>query len=283
MNLKLLLALLTGSLFFISCSKETSFERGSSVLPQEGLLMKFTTRLTGANDSNTISFTYDAQKKVTSINSMHEGQTNNAYLDQDIIFYRNSRGLADRVVETDTTFDNDGIPQFVDVISYEMHSGTDDKYVYSIKAFSDGLGQPIRDSVTYSYSGDKIALVNVFRKDSSGYFETQRTSYDYDAKGNIITMSIQFADFYHVLEPPQLISLQYNDKLSPVDIGNDGLYGGLLLPGMNSPNCIVSLKDPSFPQSLTWSYEYNSWDKPEKAVFTDLVTLERADIYYYYN
>ncbi|HEX5026926.1 MAG TPA: hypothetical protein VFV68_16710, partial [Agriterribacter sp.] len=216
MRPKFLLILLTGSLFFISCSKELSFEGGPSGIPQDALLVKFTTRVKNATDSNIITLTYDAQKKVTGINSTHVGQANNSYLDQDVTFYRNNKGLAEHVVETDTTFDSNSIPQLVDVITYEMHSGTDDKYIYSIKTFSNGLGQSIRDSVTYSYNDqDGIALVNVFRKDSSSYFETQRTSYDYDVSGNIITMSIQFADYYHVLEPAQVITMQYNDKRSP--------------------------------------------------------------------
>lgn len=286
MNPKLLLALLTGVLFFTSCSKEASFEKKKANINDKGpLLVKVTMQPDGATYTGVITLTYDNNKKLVNIKSELEGEVDEPYIEQEIVYSRNSEGVIERLVQIEDIYDEDGNFMLKDSVALTLYLTGSGQYRHGIRISFNINNDQVRDSIIYTYNDkERIAQVKVLRKlpGSNVYADEQVTGYTYDEKGNISVMMIQFAD-YGVLNPPQAISFQYNDKLSPMNFGNEALLNGFIMDGLNSPHCLTGISDVTEPDhSWNMSYEYNDLNRPVKGVYNNPVTQEKMNYTYFY-
>lgn len=286
MNPKLLLTLLGGILFFISCSKEKSFEKRKADTDNPGpLLVKMTMQYAGASYTGVTTLSYDNNKKLASIKNRYEGEVNDPYIEEEYVYYRNSKAVVERLVTIGDIYDEDGNFMIRDSVVLNLHYTGGGRYTYGIRTSLNIANETIKDSIIYIYNDkERIAQVKVLRKapGSSAYADEQVTAYTYDGKGNITTMAIRFAD-YGVLNPPQIINFQYNDKLSPADFGDEALLNGFVMDGLNSPYCLTGINDDTEPDnSWDMSYEYNDLNKPAKGVYSNPVTQETISYSYFY-
>ena len=284
MNPKSLLVLLTGIFVFISCSKEESFEKKRADIDDKGpLLVKVTMQPAGATYTGVITLAYDNHKKLLNIKSKLEGEADESYIEQEIVYYRNSKGVIERLVQIEDIYDEGGNLLLKESATLNLHFTGSGQYTHGIRTFSNTTGE--RDSIIYTYNNkQRIAQVKVLRKASNSnvYADEQVTGYTYDEKENISVMTIQFAD-YGVLNPPQTISFQYNDKLSPMNFGDEALLNGFIMDGFNSPHCLTGVSDIAEPDhSWNMSYEYNDLNKPVKGVYNNPVTQEKMNYAYFY-
>ncbi len=284
MNPKSLLVLLTGILFFISCSKEESFEKKRTDTNDKGpLLVKVTMQPDGATYTGVVTLLYDDHKKLLNIKSKLEGEVDEPYIEQEIVYHRNSEGVIEQLVQIEDIYDESGNLLLKESATLNLHVTGSGQYTYGIRTFSDSAGE--RDSIIYTYNNKgHIAQVKVLRKASNSnvYADEQVTGYTYDEKENISVMTIQFAD-YGVLNPPQAIGFQYNDKLSPMNFGDEALLNGFIMDGLNSPHCLTGISDATEPDhSWYMSYEYNNLNRPVKGVYNNPVTQEKMNYAYFY-
>lgn len=267
-----------------SCSKEESFERRNSGQDNDGpLLVKVTMQYPGASYTSVTTLAYDNNKKPVNIKSEIEGEIDEPYMEQEIVYHRNNKGVIESLVQIEETYDESGNLLLKESATLNLHFTGDGQYMYGIRTFSGSAGE--KDSIIYTYNGKgHIAQVKVLGKDpnSNIYADEQVTAYTYDEKGNISIMTIQFAD-YGVLNPPQIINFQYNEKLSPMNFGDEALLNGFIMDGLNSPHCLTGISDITEPDN-TWnmSYEYNDLKKPVKGVYHNPVTQEKINYSYFY-
>ncbi|MFT3702648.1 MAG: hypothetical protein QM802_09775 [Agriterribacter sp.] len=276
-------------LVFFSCGKEQSVEKkeqapgDSTDVPSEGtLLIREVTRADGAADSTVYTFSYDTQKKITKLKIGHEGMGNQAYANEELRLYRNSNGVVERFVDYVTYYNNGQDP---DSVVYIMHLNAQSQFTYAIRTYYRSNGAQTRDSLMYGYN-DK-GLVNLFQAYSLGdddkYFESQRSQYTYDAKGNITVFNILFRDDANSTDPPQIFNYEYDDKTSAANFGKDIVITGLTLEGLTSPSNLVKLTEIGGDnQSATFVYTYNNNNQPTVAIVNDFLNSGTATIKYYY-
>lgn len=284
MNPKLLLTVLSGILFFISCSKEKSFEKIKADTNNGPLLIKVISQSTDASYASVTTFGYDSRKRLINLKNEFEGAVNEPYIEQEYRYYRNAKGFIERMVDVWDIFDEAGNFLSRDSVVLSLHGTSDGKYVYGIRTFLHSPDDWTKDSIVYSYNDKgRIALINIFRMDSNSnaYTGEQTIMYTHDGKGNIATMTIKFSA--NGQDPPQVISFRYNDKLSPMNFGDEALLNGFALEGLNSPYCLSGINDPSEPDA-SWeiSYDYNDFNKPATGVYSNTVTQEKINLTYFY-
>lgn len=286
MNPKSLLILLTGMLFFISCSKEESFEKKKADDDNKGpLLVKTTMQPSGASYLVTATFKYDDKKRLLNVKSDYEGIANEPYSEQESSFIRNDKGMINTITDIWNIYDEDNNLLWRDSVALNLNFTPEGKYTYGIRIFLDTDNKKIRDSIAYEYnSKGRISQVKIFRKtgDNAEYKDFQNTGYAYDEKENITTMTIRF--FENDPDPQQVLNFQYNDKISPMNFKDEALLNGLLMEGGNTPHCLTGIRDLTAPENnCDISYdEYNKFEKPVKATYIYLSTQEKVNYTYFY-
>lgn len=273
--------------FLASCGKEYSIERGPEPPPDTTvevgkLLVKSVSKKDGAADSIVNLFFYDSGEKIKSIRSTPYGVFDTQFSDKELRYYRDGNGLPERFVEIQRIYYN-SILQYEDSAVYSMHN-TAGRHIYAIREIFNAAGLAKRDSVTYAYDGNgQLTLFTCFSLDiDNSYFEEQKTSYSYDSKGNITEINLLFKDDPSSTDPPQVIAIEHDDKISAADFGNDALLNGLYILGVCSPANEIKVDDPTLPQSVSYSYEYNINNMPAKGIETDLLSGDKGIIVYYY-
>lgn len=276
------------AVFIGSCGKEVSVEKKVTQPPVDSsgngdgtLLVREVIYNEGSSDSSINILSYDDQKRLISVTNCLEGFGNASYAEGDEIYTRNSAGMIEKIVDFARFYEN-GSLQSKDTVTCVLHNDGS-KYTYGIRTSRKSSGEIVNDSLLYTYNNNgQINMFQSLRPDVSGiYFETQRTTYVYDNKGNITTMTIRFVDNGN--DPPQVISLTYDDKVAALNIGSEALLNGFGT-GLGSPSNIIKVEDLSAdaPQLTTYSYTYNSYNKPVAAVMTDQIENKKANIVYYY-
>lgn len=282
--------ILLSVLVLASCSKEKSFEHrvdgpvDTTVNNASGLLVKFVVKADGASDSSVATFTYNSSKAVTNIFTTSVGMVNEQYQESEYKYYRNNEGLVTKLVREEKLKHNNTVT-IHDSLVYNFYF-KNGLYDYALRKVPDDPNDPIIDSIVYSYDNSKrIISVVAWRHDevnNNQLFELQKTLYTYDNKGNLSRMSITFKDDANSNDPAQIVTLQYGDKSSALNIGNDGSLEGFTSYGFSSPNNIVLLDNPDLNEKYSYDYEFNAASKPVKAIETDMVSGTKARINYYY-
>lgn len=286
MNPKSLLFVLPAILLFVSCSKESSFEKRKDNPDETGpLLIKTTTQSSAASYTIATTFSYDAQKRLLNLKNNYEGTINEPYAEQETSFIRNNKGAVTTIFDIWNIYDEDDILTLQDSITLNLNVTAEGKYTYGIRAFLDPDNKTIRDSIAYGYNGKgRINKVEIFRKKgNANFYEAfQKTDYTYDENSNITITTIRF--FENIQDPVQEISFTYNDKIAPMNFKDEALLSGFFMEGFNSPHCLTGIKDITAPDN-NWTIkydEYNKAEKPVKATYTNLTTQEKINVAYFY-
>lgn len=271
---------------FISCGKEKSFEQKEQTPADTtgtpgnttGLLIKMVTKYNSSQDSSVSILQYDSEKQLIRISQTGPDDDHQYILEQSYRYYRNASGLVERYVEYAAARSNNLIV-YEDSIVYHMHLNGD-KYEYALRDVPDIPNPPIKDSIVYSYDANgRINNVLALRYMNGSWGHYQKAVYTYDANGNITQAALTFEDQNY---PPQVIKIQYSDKSSAANFGNEMLFSGLFPPGFCGANTIQSFDNPEGPDKYTFSYEYNSSGKPVKGTQIDIINGGSAELYYYY-
>lgn len=275
--------------FLFSCGKEQSVEKkeqapiDSTDIPGAGtLLVRQVNHEDGAADSTVSTFIYDAQKRITKIKTSHEGMGNQIYANEELRFYRNSNGAVERFVDYVTYYNNGQDP---DSVVYIMHLNNQSKFTYAIRTLHSTTWTETRDSLVYEYN-DK-GLISLFQAfslgDDDNYFESHRSQYTFDNRGNLTVFNILFRDDANSTDPPQIFNYEYDDKASAANFGNDFFITGLNAEGLSSPFNLIKLKEIGGDnQIVTFTCTYNSNNKPTIAITKDLPANISGTIKYYY-
>lgn len=269
----------------LSCSKEESFEKKKSDTDKEGpLLVKVTMQYVGVSYTSVVTLAYDNNRKLVNVKNKIEGQVDEPFMEQESVYYRNSKGAVERLVDIGNIYDEDRNLLLKDSVVLELHLTGNGQYLNGIRTSLNISGAKVKDSLIYTYnSKGRIAQVKILRKDlhSNEYADEQVTAYTYDEKGNITIMTILFA--VNGQDPPQVINFAYNDKLSPMNFGDEAFLNGFVMDGFNSPHCLTGITDLTEPDnSWNMSYEYNNLNKPVKGVYNNPVTQEKINYSYFY-
>lgn len=276
------LALMTLAL---SCSKEESFEKKKADADREGpLLVKVTMQYVGVSYTSVVTLAYDNNRRLLNVKNKIEGEVGEPYMEQESVYYRNSKGVIERLVDIWNVYDEDGNFVLKDSVVLTLYLTGSGQYRHGIRTSSDLSNNPVKDSLVYTYnSKGRIAQVNILRKNpnSNEYADEQVTAYTYDEKDNITIMTIRFA--VNGQDPPQVMNFAYNEKLSPMNFGDEALLNGFVMDGFNSPHCLTGINDITEPDN-NWnmSYEYNDLNKPVKGVYQNPVTQEQINYSYFY-
>lgn len=275
-----------------SCTKEESFERERSNRPNNlgndipgGLLVKSVAGIDGAADSMITSYTYDSNKRITRMFNTWVGESDEAFIESDMRFFRNAKGHVNRLSKTEKII-YQGLIHYADSLEYKLQLNELGQMVYAIRTVYTLLDLPVVDSLVYTYDNDnRITTVVAWRKDTqnnNAIFEFHKAIYSYDSRGNIGTVSFYFKDDINSAAPLQLITMRHDDKLAALNLGNEGLIEGFLVVESNSPNNVTFLDNPEGPDKYSIEYEYNANLRPVKAVKTNMINDDRIYINYYY-
>jgi hypothetical protein len=260
----LIVAMIT-ALFIFSCKKERSFDANSSGgggTTSGNLLSKIVTHL-GGNDSVTIFYDYDNQKRLVSYN--YDGISNGDAFTGQFKFVRNAQGIIQKVIIKSDELAASGFDSVANVVRYNT---TLARYTSTLFVFDDA-GLFLKDSTAFTYNASgKLIQSEEFLDNgfTGGYAETTKTEYSYDAAGNVTRVkNYLFNDVTGLYEPYDEDIYEYDAKSNPLMVGNEAfLLGDPTLASVNNviKDTYTDFGDPNFNDVITTTYTYNSSNKP---------------------
>lgn len=248
------------SIGLFSCQKEVKdiFASGGS---SGNRLVKVVSK--SGSDSSVLAFGYNGSNKLTSLNSVTvSGGTTSTF---SMRAERNSQGIIQKVIiKNPDLYQQYGLDSVITVVGYQAgHYSTEVTTIDlggitaadSISLTYDANGKVVREEsffvalgsadtmskTEYTYSGNNIASIKTYSYDpsTSSYTLVENITYD-----------------------------QYDDKLSPMYIGNDAFVFGS--PEFDSYNNPTKSSDWTLvaAQTYTTTYTYNAANKPVTATAT---------------
>lgn len=288
MKYKIFSIISTVVVFFVSCTKESSFEQDDPVpsitdtsvvavdtIPSPdngGLLKRLVVWQDSYNDSVVYKFRYTADGKLEEAYGVVEGKNerNDLYsiLQQ---FHRNDKGLVDRTRIQTYFLDASGTPQVHwDVIYNIYFDETASKYKY---ALTTGIGEsePVTDSLAYQYDSDNhLSTVSIYHLNVNDVAHPgDQYEYFYNAQGNTTLQKASIVRNNTDREDWFIDKFTYDDMINPMNFGEEMLLtGGLIYsppPSVNNFTSNINTINPD--ESFTVQYTYNSHNKPVTAIW----------------
>ncbi|HRP55777.1 hypothetical protein [Agriterribacter sp.] len=279
-----------------SCQKEVSVELESPVentpvdtIPSPengGLLKRLVMQYEGELDSVICSFKYDSNNRFIELYTINVGQSDpddgvHSLLEQ---FTRNEKGIVEKIRLVTYLYYTPGVPQLHWDEEFTVHyNETAGQYQYSITT---GTGEmsPIHDSLAYKYgTNGLISTVEIyhFQANDTPHLD-DKFEYIYSADKNIKIASATSVRNYPNREDWFKNDLQYDDKINPLNFGQEILLTGGLLFSAPTPNNIIYRADFINKEDIeTIQYTYNSFDKPVTAL-SQAETGQKVTMKYYY-
>lgn len=160
------------------------------------------------------------------------------------------------------------MPQLLWDTDYEVHfDESTSRYTYTILTGT-GEGRPFKDSLVYRYNGSRIEQFLEYHTpfNVNEYVLFDSLGYTYDGKGNIIELTETTRDYPDGRKPAAHYALEYDDKLNPINLGNEALWEAYssFPPAQNNVKKNTDLLLDEYNYSI--DYSYNSHDKPTTAV-----------------
>ena len=288
-------------LTFLSCQKEISWD----IIPSTGgggtgggstgggntdgdLLVKAVAITEGTTDTNVVTLTWDANKKLTQYKST--GRTNgfDASAQYDII--RHSNGNIQKI--NSKPFAPFGGFAVDSIVTYTYYQSTSNKLQYAITTTYTSIMDK-KDSVVLTYNAAGYVTTKKVYSESiiTGSMDLQiEETYTYDANGNLTHSSTSMADpLTGVLSAAGTTTMSYNTHKGPSRLGEEAF---LILSVENvSPNYTNTKIQSgtsggggtSIPITATLSNTlYNSFDRPIKGTITTTPTPPGYKIHYTY-
>lgn len=202
------------------------------------LLVKAVAITGGTADTNVVTFTWDASKRLTQYKST--GKTNGFDVSGLYNIQRASDGRIEKIfAEPFALFP--GMPVSIDsTIYYVNYQGTTNKLKY-VMATTYMSGTTFSDSIVYTYSGTgKVDKKETYRESFvSGTMElSSRETYTYDGLGNLLTATNSTADpITGVLAPAGTTTMTFGAGKAPAVMGEECFI--ILSPENGSPNIVT--------------------------------------------
>ena len=233
--------------------------------------------LTGPGFSMSTSYDYDGAGRLIRttdlVPNVMTGQ-------METLVERFVRDAGGRIIKTISNKTTDGQkPGFKDSVIIELHypSATSAEFDYSINTNPDP-NLLTRDSTVYTYTNGLIASTITYGGSASPVFygpATYKYEYTYDANGNITV-----AKQYMLMGSGSSLALgatqtnTFDDKVNPLQRGNEGLIGGGIVAGTGKNNVLTGKREmhitaPPFTTTSTSVYKYDASGKPLSATSTD--------------
>jgi hypothetical protein len=234
-------------------------------------------------DSVVTDYYYNANKKLISIRQHTvNAETNIINKDYEWLIYRSEEDMIERLSVMHSHYEGGAfIRKDSSVYDLVYDPGSKNcKYAIYTSNF-DYAGTPdfIRDSIVYTYSNDKIVLVQILRKDrlSGIFFEAQRNEYVYDASGNIVTAKGN-ENYGNQGDPLKEYMYSYDNKINPFNFGMEGFLFSVDAYSLPTPN------NPLNVNGAPETYVYTSNDDGLPITQSDVSpTGNGIERYFYYN
>ena len=260
--------------FLTSCQKEINndFNNGNS---SSGLLAKIGSK--AGSDTTTTTFGYNSSQKLVSIGT--EGISSGQSVNTTQRFVRNSQGIVTSIVSKSPSLAQYGLDSLITV----LHVDGSGKYTSRVTTI-DLIILIIRDSVALHYSGNNISSEVEFLDDGTGYLEFGKTEYTYSGN-NIATAKVSSTDDNGVYQGDYyLLNYTYDDKVSPLIMGTEGIAIGYsnFFSANNVAKVVLDVpSDPSQNGTATNTYTYNTANKPMTGISVDSGGASSKDTYTY--
>lgn len=288
MKYKIFSIISTVVVFFVSCTKESSFEQDDPVpsitdtsvvavdtIPSPdngGLLKRLVVWQDSYNDSVVYKFKYTADGKLEETYGVVEGKNERDDLYSILErFHRNDKGLVDKIEIQSYLLDASGAPGSHWDVEYNIHfDETTLKYKYALGI---GIGEfePITDSIAYQYNSDNhLSTVSIYHLNVNDVAHPgDQYEYFYNAQGNITVQKATIARNDTEREDWFINKFTYDDKINPMNFGEEMLLvGDVIFAALPTVNNLTSHNDAvNSENSFTVQYTYNSHNKPVTAIW----------------
>lgn len=248
------------SVLLNACQKEIDW--GLNAGSDGDLLVKATEISVTTNDTNIISFQYDAQRRLTEYQSA--GKVNGTPTN---IRFQISRASDGRITKIHAR--TSLASAFIDsTVYFPVYNGNRLAYVIDTQ-YSSLMN--IRDSVAYVYNGLGQCTEMERYTDILGSMEPiTRQTFVYDASGNLLTEIMNIPDGGGGWDLVSTTNYTYNSHKTAVQLGDESY---IVLPVSNTSRntCtrqeVVSLFGGNITYTMT-DQTYNNFDRPRKATIS---------------
>ncbi len=259
-------ALLT--LFLFSCQREiddtiSGGGGGGSTPGTDGDLLVKALQVTPAtNDTNTITFQWDANKRLIEYKSA--GKVNGIATD---ILHKITR-LPDGKIKNIVYKSSLAAGGLDSIVYVPYYNGN--RLAYVIDTQYSIIGE-IRDSIAFNYTGDRISSKDVYMDLFGFVVHTVRETYTYDANGNILTQTALSPNGTGGFDPVSVATHVYSTHKNMVVLGEESYIAiGAANVSKNFATSI-SMTSSGGAGSYTSTFSqvaYNSFDRPREATVT---------------
>ncbi len=273
------------SLFLFSCQKEADFANrnnsGGGGSNTSGTMLVKTVEKSGSDSTVTV-YTYNANKKL--VNEKIVGTDQGTDVSNEYRYYRNTSGIITHYVQINPELVAVGIDSVTTIVHYNSSSSryTSTVMEISIPGFS------LLDSTVFIYDASGKIIREDFYEGLtgvSGYYLSGKLNFSYSANGNISQVEIIDIDAGGTQTPVGTTAYTYDTKTSAIHFDNEAFaIGHPEWISANNPTNgqLTDASDPSNNQTITFSYTYNSNNKPATSItkiLPDNVTINTTYFY----
>lgn len=248
-----------------------------------GNLLIKATSVTGS-DTNVVSLQWDSNKRLTQY--LSAGKTNGIATNSRTDIIRESNGNIKKMINSPmgagTGFDS--------TVSYVYYQPGTSKISY-VKDINYAMGFTFSDSalITYNAAG-KISVKEIYFENfiTGVMMKQSKSSYTYDAQGNLVTNTTLTADpITGIYAPGLVITNSYDAHLAPASFGDESfIVRGLSEESVSANHLIKKVQTGSgLDITLTMSqFQFNSYNRPtaEVIAFTPVPPGYTLSISYFY-
>lgn len=172
-------------------------------------------------------------------------------------------------------------------VHYPSATSVEFDYTTSVQTIQ---GMALVDSTVFIYNGGRITEMNSYygMNGLMAALVTQ-TKYTYDANGNVAKQEIYTPDATGTgkMELILTYTVTYDDKNSPLVLGNESMIGGGDFQGAaknNMTKMVIDITNPLMPassQTTTITYQYGASNKPATAAVSNPVDGNYNSTFYY--
>jgi len=280
---KLLAAFASLSMVLLSCQKEVDFSDppatgGSS---NGDLLVKAVQITPGTNDTNTVTLTWDAQRRLTSYNS--RGMVNTIPSNIETVISRDGDGRITKILgKANAPFSSS------DSVVYEPHYVPNTMQLsYSIGTQYGGPMHGLKDSSVFTYNAAGQVTGKISYSDFFGSWDpVSKQEYTWDANGNVTKITDFAADLFSgTFSESAVTTYTFNSHKNASVMGAESLF--FLGAGNMSKNMFTRMVTNAVSSGTTYTTQitgdqYNSFDRPTQATITVTPGNLVNNITYYY-
>ncbi len=234
----------------------------------------------------TTTYRYDAQNKL----SWFANTYNKAGLIQDTSeIMRSAQGNISKIIYRSNIYN--GREDTVDgrMVVQNVYQDAASKYTYKTVQYT-ASAYPFRDSVIYAYDAQaRIKKESAYYYDVAGkkYVLYSTTDFTYTSGGDVTGRKIVFNNIGGTTNNYEYtFAYTYDDKVNALNLGNEAIVLGM---GENwsghNPLTITSVypgADAKFNQTLTYTYKYNTANRPLTAEVSGALGGAKTTIVYTY-